>query len=215
MWPLDALRYDESIPGDDVYVFDEQLGELVPMSKTHAIERAHASGQHLFTRWLADVDAADGPVTCRIGKLELPLRWESVADETEMEVDEELWFEAPCGGRDFLIEGSPHTFPGRMRAWCPTKQRTYRVSLYEMGEMSKPARYYVTGYLSGQEPGPPVDDDGEIDDADLDAWHTAIERFRSTGSWFGRWSTCETCGCVLLPDSGAAACATCSTGTAT
>nr|CEL17715.1 hypothetical protein [Kibdelosporangium sp. MJ126-NF4]CTQ91061.1 hypothetical protein [Kibdelosporangium sp. MJ126-NF4] len=31
-------------------------------------------------------------------------------------------------------------------------------------------------------------------------WSATTRRFHSTGEWYGRWGTCETCGCVLLPD---------------
>lgn len=107
---------------------------------------------------------------------------------------------------DLLVDGAGHTFIGRMVAWCPDAQREYNVSLQDMGEMSEEARYFVRGFLSGNEPGPPYDQDGEIDPVDLDAWRSAIRRFRRTGWWFGRWGTCATCGCVLLPDSAGPLC---------
>jgi hypothetical protein len=42
-----------------------------------------------------------------------------------------------------------------MSAWCPDKQVSYNVSFAEMGQMSQHARYYVTGFLAGNQPGPP------------------------------------------------------------
>jgi hypothetical protein len=66
--------------------------------------------------------------------------------------------------------------------------------------MSEEARYFVAGFLAGNEPGYPADADGETDEADLAAWRAATARFRRTGSWYGRWGTCQVCGCVLLPD---------------
>jgi hypothetical protein len=72
--------------------------------------------------------------------------------------------------------------------------------------MPEETRYFVLGFLSGNEPDPPEDSDGAIDDDDLVAWRMAIARFRRTGLWYGRWSTCDECGCVLLPDSASDRC---------
>jgi len=117
------------------------------------------------------------------------------------EPDPLLWFEAPCGGRD-LLTGNGGTYPGRMAAWCPAKKVSYNVSLAEMGQMSQQARYYVAGFLAGNQPGPPPppDPDADIDPGDLTAWKAAAGRFRRTGLWLGRWRTCHTCGRVLVPD---------------
>ena len=113
-------------------------------------------------------------------------------------VDERLWFDASCGGRDFLV-GNAHTFTGRMTAWCPRKGVTYNVSRSELETMAEETRYFVAGFLAGNEPRYP-DDDG-TGEADLTAWAAATARFRRTGLWYGRWGTCAECGCVLLPDS--------------
>jgi hypothetical protein len=93
-----------------------------------------------------------------------------------------------------------------MSAWCPEKQVAYNVSLHEMGAMSEEARYLVSGFLSGDQPGPPSDPDGGMDELDRQAWLSATARFRQSGEWYGRWGTCEICGCVLLPDSGETRC---------
>ncbi len=206
MWRLDQFRFDEQIEAAEVLVLDETVGELVAMGCDEAIALAHERGVNLVEWWPA---AADDPMpACILSKVALPLRWEAVpganADDA---VDERLWFEATCGGRDFLLDGGAHTFPGRMFAWCPDKEVSYRVSLAEMGEMSDEARYFVRGYLSAAEPDWPAGDDGDVDPDDLAAWRSATRRFRETGSWYGRWGTCEVCGCVLLPDSAADRCA--------
>jgi len=106
------------------------------------------------------------------------------------------------------MTGNGGTFPGRMAAWCPEGQVGYNVSLAEMGEMSREARYYVAGFLAGNQPGPPPPPgpDDDIDPADLAAWQAATSRFRRTGYWHGRWRTCQACGCVLLPDADADHC---------
>lgn len=93
-----------------------------------------------------------------------------------------------------------------MSAWCPDKAVAYNVSLTEMGEMSLESRYFVLGFLSGNEPDPPEDDEGNADEADMVAWRSATRRFRESGSWHGRRGTCEECGCVLLPDSSSDRC---------
>jgi hypothetical protein len=133
-------------------------------------------------------------------KVSVPLRWESVpVADPRQPVDDRLWFEAPCGMRDFIV-GNGHTFVGRMSAWCPHDSVAYNVSLGEMGAMSEESRYFVTGFLAGNEPEYPRNADGQTDEADLVAWQGAADRFRRTGSWLGRWRTCQVCGCVLLPD---------------
>jgi len=113
-----------------------------------------------------------------------------------------LWFEASCGKRDLLLNDNGHTFTGRMLAWCPHQEHhVYSVSLNDMGEMSTETRYFVRGFLAGQEPEGPYGEDGGITPDDELAWELACNRFRRTGSWSGRWDTCAECGCVLLPDS--------------
>jgi hypothetical protein len=93
-----------------------------------------------------------------------------------------------------------------MRAWCPEKGVSFLASLGEMGSMSVEDECFVMGFLSGSEPHPPGDDAGNEDEADVQAWRSAITRFRCTGGWFGRWGTCDECGCVLLPDTAASLC---------
>ena len=86
----------------------------------------------------------------------------------EPTLDEDLWFVGSCGGRDFLV-GNPHTFTGRMRAWCPTKQVGYNVSLKEIDDLGTATRYYIKGYLAGNEPDPPIGEDGAEDPDDMAA----------------------------------------------
>jgi hypothetical protein len=206
MWRLDEFRFDEEIEADEVYVFDDSIGELVPIGRDEAIALAHGRELNLVAWWPVGAEA-EMP-SCIMSKVSLPLRWEKVTTEPADEpIDERLWFEAPCGGRDLLLEGGGHTFRGRMSAWCPDKDVSYRVSLSEMGEMSEEARYFIRGYLSGNEPNWPEDDGGYTDPDDLVAWQEATRRFRQTGSWYGRWGTCSVCGCVLLPDSASDRCA--------
>ena len=100
-------------------------------------------------------------------------------------LDGRLWFEASCGGRDYLVEAGGHTFPGRMLAWCAERGREYLVSLDEMGAMSDEARYFVRGYLAGNEPGLPQEAEEGVAPHDQEAWLAATARFRRTGRWYG------------------------------
>lgn len=201
MWRLAEFAYDEGIDAVEVSVLDDSLGsELVHMTRAEAIERAHEQGLNLVAWW-------PGDDSCVFSKVTLPVRWEAAPlPAAPPEPDEHLWFEASCGGRDFLLDSNGHTFRGRMSAWCPEKQVAYNVSLDEMGDMSTESRYFIRGFLAGNEPDAPEDDDGDIAPEDLTAWFAAVERFRLTGSWYGRWGTCSVCGCVLLPDSASERC---------
>jgi hypothetical protein len=81
-----------------------------------------------------------------------------------------------------------------------------------MGQMWQQARYYVAGFLAGNQPGPPppaepgAGADADADPGDPAAWRAATSRFRRTGRWPGRWHTCQACGRVLLPGTAAEDC---------
>lgn len=199
MWSLAQFRFDEGIEADEVSVLLDD--GLEPMSRDAAIAYAHEHGGNLVA-WWPDSDS------CIVSKVSLPLRWERLPALEPPEIDERLWFESTCGGRDFLV-GNGHTFVGRMAAWCPEKKVGYNVSLGEMGAMSDECRYWIAGFLTGNEPDYPYseDDDRDVDEVDMTAWEAALSRFRRTGLWNGRWNTCDVCGCVLLPDTAADRCA--------
>jgi hypothetical protein len=203
MWPLSWFHYDEGIDSAEVYLRDGP-GEARLMTREEALAIARGRGLHLIPEWPERL--VTGPACCWIGKVSAPPRWEHVPDQAR-EPDPLLWFEAPCGGRD-LLTGAGGTYPGRLAAWCPAKNVDYNVSLAEMGQMSQQARYYVEGFLAGNQPGPPPppDADADIEPGDLDAWQAATGRFRRTGRWLGRWRTCQACGRVLLPDTDAEDC---------
>ncbi|HXS63217.1 MAG TPA: hypothetical protein VN767_10085 [Streptosporangiaceae bacterium] len=206
MWALAEFCFDEGIEAAQVAVFDgagDCAGESRLMARDEAIALARGRGASLVAWWPF---AAGEVPSCIVAKVSVPLRWEELPDDdVPVVADERLWFEAACGGRDFIV-GNGHTFPGRLAAWCPHQRVGYNVSLGEMGAMPVETRYFVAGFLAGHEPGYPVDEQGDSDEADLTAWRSATRRFRRTGSWFGRWGTCEECGCVLLPDSAASRC---------
>jgi hypothetical protein len=95
------------------------------------------------------------------------------------EVDPDLEFKSThCGGWHFLV-GNPHTFKGRMAAWCQEQQREIVVSLGDMTYVSLGASFWIKGFLSGNEPPPP-----ELDDPTSEAaWDAARREFRSAGEW--------------------------------
>lgn len=196
MFRLDEFRYDGQIEADEVYVVLD--GALEPMLRDDAIELAHRQGANLVAAFPGD----DELPSCNIAPVAEPVHWEAVAFDSaaEPDIDEDLWFTGVCEGRDYLISQNGHTFPGRMSARCPVRKVSFNVSLSEMEDMSREARYFVQGFLAGAEPDLPYDDEGDLDPDDLQAWRAATARFNRTGSWYGRWGTCRVCGCVLLPD---------------
>ncbi len=97
------------------------------------------------------------------------------------EVDPDLEFICThCDGWHFLV-GNPHTFTGRMAAWCQDQQAEFSVSLSEMTYVSLGASIWIKGFLSGSEPPPPAAG-GVSAEA---AWEMARQEYRSTGEWRG------------------------------
>jgi len=99
--------------------------------------------------------------------------------------DPALWFHhTGCSGNHYLL-GNPHTFAGRMYAWCPLKQRTFFVSKSAIGDSSPEAKYLVMGFLHGAEPAPPTDlqGDTDFDSAEYRAWIAKVSAFQESGSW--------------------------------
>ncbi len=103
------------------------------------------------------------------------------------DIDKELWFTVPdkCHGEKHYLLGNPHTFKGRIMAWCPHKETSFFVSLKEMKELSEPARWWITGYLRGNEPHPPINGDGDtnFDSKEYKAWEKACDEFHESGVW--------------------------------
>lgn len=97
------------------------------------------------------------------------------------DVDPELWFDTEQCGRHYLLDGNPHTSPGRMYAYCAERGIRTRVSKGEISDCSAQTRYFVRGFLSGNEPAPP-ESDSPTEPAAL-AWNDVVARFRDTGYW--------------------------------
>lgn len=102
--------------------------------------------------------------------------------------DENLWFmmENHCEGKHYLL-GNPHTFKGRISAWCPQKKASFFFSKSEIGECSNEAHYWIKGFLAGNEPEPKTDENGDIDfeSEEYKNWLKKVEDFRKTGIWQG------------------------------
>jgi len=104
-------------------------------------------------------------------------------------VNEALWFEsASCDGNDYLVESNPHTFPGRMTAYCPhdVNHSYYNVSLSDLASCSDECRNWAHGFVVGSEPGSPLNDEGfelEEDSPALVSWQNARQTYAATGSW--------------------------------
>ena len=117
-------------------------------------------------------------------------------------LNEKLWFTmgSHCAGKHYLL-GNAHTFNGRMLAWCPLKEKSFYVSKTEMDDLSEEAQYWIKGFLSGNEPEPPVDDVGDMlafDTPQYQFWLKATELFTETGYWYSGERQCESCGKDLL-----------------
>ncbi len=105
--------------------------------------------------------------------------------EQETSYDDKLWFNHKgCDGKHFLI-GNPHTFHGRMWAWCPVKQRSFFVSKDEILESSEQTKYWVKGFLSGNQPSPPKNENQDVDytSDEYKLWKENIREFEQSGIW--------------------------------
>ena len=108
----------------------------------------------------------------------------------KLEYDENLWIELEdCEEKHFLI-GNPHTFRGRIDAYCPIKNTSFCISYKEIKKMSIESTYWLKGYLSGNEPAPPE----QYDDESLDEyfqsmrykeWELKIQKFGIRGELDG------------------------------
>ncbi len=99
--------------------------------------------------------------------------------------DEKIWFEHKGReGKHFMI-GNPYTFKGRMYAWCPIKETSFYVSKSEISRMSTECEYWIKGFLSGNQPNPPTNSEGDVefDSGNYKLWLKRIKEFEDTGNW--------------------------------
>ncbi len=115
-------------------------------------------------------------------------RWVSCEKTKKMndsKYDERLWFlHKGCDGKHYFIS-NPHTFPGRMLAWCPIRKTDFCVPKSEMEAISESAKYWIQGFLTGNQPNPPLDESGDVnfDSPEYKNWLIKIEEFGKTGDW--------------------------------
>lgn len=106
-------------------------------------------------------------------------------------IDPRLWVVVTgVDGRCYL-SGNAHTFRGRIQAWSQDLERSLTVSKHEISDSSVEARYWVEGFLAGNEPegslmfGPSF---WEGEEDLTERWLTALEDFRASGAWkYGDW----------------------------
>lgn len=131
---------------------------------------------------------------------------------TSSDYDENLWFEhLGCEGKHYII-GNPHTYTGRMWAWCPLNNRSFFVSKGDMGDMSEMMKYWINGYLHGSEPSPPMNEEGDVDFTSLayKLWQKETALFVETGYWHsGSTRKCTMCLELLLASEPCDTCGDC------
>ncbi|MGM1047781.1 MAG: hypothetical protein ACQEXX_16795 [Bacillota bacterium] len=90
---------------------------------------------------------------------------------------------------------------GEYQRYCPQKDVFFNVSLGEIGDMPLNTKYWIKGFLSGNEPSPPVDEEGDIYrpiHEDNIHWDKSVALFHKTGSWYSDERNCTICGMKLL-----------------
>jgi hypothetical protein len=198
MFTLSQVEVGHYITVPTVTLVVDNQRVVVPLEE--ALHQASVAGLSL----LRTEQAVDEPL-CEFAAVRLPLEWE-LASPRPRQPDPELWFEADCGGRDLLIDESPGMAPGRMRAWCTTRNLEYLVSAHEIVQCPASTRWFVRGFLAGSAPVYRLDSSGRIDDGDFVAWRIASERYQRSGAWSSIVTVCSKCGRVLIPGATRAEC---------
>jgi hypothetical protein len=105
------------------------------------------------------------------------------------EIDDKLWVKLDdgCPGPHYLL-GNPHTFRGRIHGYCETKKAHFNISKNEIIEMSPESEYWIKGFLRGNEPAPPIQEDSESVDSYYSSpryleWMELLKKFNDTGFW--------------------------------
>lgn len=128
---------------------------------------------------------------------------------TEVVCDKKLWFRVDhCESLHFIV-GNAHTFRGRIRGWCPKKQRTFLLSKSEISQCSTEAEYWIKGFLRGNEPNPP--DGGKEGTGAFGTekfnkwlkkykeWESATDLFQETSYWSIYKRVCSKCKRKMMP----------------
>jgi hypothetical protein len=98
---------------------------------------------------------------------------------------DELWVIAHNGERG-ILEGNPHTHPGRFSVRWESTGLTHPTSLSDLADMSAEASVWLRGFMSGNEPDVydvlGLDDGVEPTDGQYEVWRRQLADFRQTGS---------------------------------
>ena len=72
-----------------------------------------------------------------------------------------------------------------MLGWCVLKNRSFFFSKSDIEESSAAASTWIDGFLTGNEPAPPVNAEGDVDFESIEykKWLSHVEVFRNTGVW--------------------------------
>lgn len=116
-----------------------------------------------------------------------------------------------CDGIHYIL-GNPHTFSGRVWSYCTKQEVSFYFSFDEVKDMSVEMKYWMKGYLMGNEPPPPKDSDGMTDfgSESYSFWEKSIQLFHETGYWNDEDRICELCNTKLLYSSCDEICLDCS-----
>lgn len=120
----------------------------------------------------------------------------------QIKMDKNLWFtlqDHECQGEHYIL-GNPHTFNGRILGYCTEKGKSFYFSKAEIKNMSLETKYWIQGYLFGNEPEPPTDEEGNMDfnSNSYLHWKESAELFHETGVWLSGERKCEACEKLLL-----------------
>lgn len=99
--------------------------------------------------------------------------------------DPNLWFyHKGCEGKHFFL-GNPHLVPGRLWGWCPKENCSFFLNKNDIEDMPEISAYWLKGFLAGNEPPPPVDEDGqsEFSGPAYEQWQEKIKQFHESGVW--------------------------------
>jgi len=107
-------------------------------------------------------------------------------EDLPAEIDRRLRIRARhCDAPHYLV-GNPHTFRGRISAWCVSACREITISKSDVIDPSAEAQIWIDGFLRGNEGPPPILDDctpGEVVERVEADWYERRQRFRETGVW--------------------------------
>jgi hypothetical protein len=103
--------------------------------------------------------------------------------------DPDLWVEVAGHDGKLFIMGNPHTFPGRITGWSYEGNHSLYFSKAEVTAASDAARWWIDGFLHGNEPSlaeylgidPGQAERLEDDDPGVARWRDAVGAFRSSG----------------------------------